>query len=112
MPMIDKWLLSKIKNFFKNSDHFHIRSESIGSTNELVELIDRFLDKSLKYGFEWDDFISWESEIEHVEKIRNEIGAHEFLLFSGQKADRALYDSKLLALRNHLAAQLNMKIRF
>jgi len=50
--------------------------------SELVEILDRFLNGSMRYPLEWDDFISWENSNPNIEAIRNRIAETEPLFFS------------------------------
>ena len=81
------------------------------SVRELVDLFDRFLDGPMRYDLEWDDFISWEADNPQVEQIRNRIGEHELLLFSGNQRNRELYANYVVEERNRIAALLNIPQR-
>jgi hypothetical protein len=103
-----KLLIFKI---LSKSNRVHLRTNSIGSTKELVDLIDRFIDGNVRHDFEWDDFISWQNEITQVELIRNQIGMLEPLLVSNEPESRAKYTHELVVIRNRIAALLGMKTR-
>ena len=70
----------------------------------MVDLIDRFIDGPMKYPLEWDDFVSWESQIPAVERFRDRIAELEPLLFSKSLEDRRVFASKLVVIRNEAAA--------
>jgi hypothetical protein len=76
-----------------------------------VNLIDRFLDDNVHYPLEWDDFISWENANPFVEKVRNNIGRHEALLFSKNARDRKEYRQILVEERNRVAAIIGVAPR-
>jgi hypothetical protein len=71
---------------------------------ELVDVIDRFIDGTLKYRLEWDDFISWENENGAVEAIRDKIAALEPMFFSAHLVDRSRALALLVEERNRAAA--------
>jgi hypothetical protein len=93
------WLLT----FLKGSDHIHLKQKSLATLDELVCLIDRFLFAELNYPLEWDDFISWKQDNIHIEKVRENIGKYESLLFSKDKIDRDKYCEIVLEERNRVA---------
>jgi len=103
--------LHKLREYFIQCSRFHLRPGSVGSVRELVDLFDRFLDGSMRYDLEWDDFISWEASNPQVEQIRNRIGEHEILLFSGDQRNRELYANYVVEERNRIAALLNIPLR-
>jgi hypothetical protein len=86
------------------SSIIHARQQPAQNAEELVELIDRFLDDKLRYDMEWDDFISWKSDSHQVESLRNEIGNFEGLLFSNAPEDRLAYCERLIEIRNRTAS--------
>jgi hypothetical protein len=65
----------------------------------------------MRYDLEWDDFISWKADNPQIEQIRNRIGEHEILLFSGNMRNRELYANYIVEERNRLAAILNIPLR-
>ena len=91
-----------VKKIFIKSSALHIRGREIESINDLIDLIDRFLDGNLSYQLEWDDFISWKSSKDEVEAIRIEIESWEHLLFSDTKEDIDLYNYNIGVLRDKL----------
>ena len=90
---------------------FHVRGNPPGSTDELIDLLDRFVDEKLKHPMEWDDFISWDNGNQHVRAARAAIGAFEPLLFSSRLDDRADYAEAVVRERNMLAALLGRPAR-
>jgi hypothetical protein len=101
----------QLKAMFVQSSRLHLHQNPASDTRELVYLFDRFLNRSCRYPLEWDDFISWENSNAHVEEIRNRLGQFEPLLFSKDKADRALYREKVDEERNRLARLLGISVR-
>lgn len=93
-----KW----IKKILEQSSIIHIRRREIGSVDELKELIERFLNDDLHYPLEWDDFISWRNSNKKVEKIRNNIGQWEVLLFSSSSSDKERYSDNLKSLLDRI----------
>lgn len=100
-----------VKGTLKRGAHVHIRERRIGSVSDLIDLIDRFVEGKLDYELEWDDFISWKSDNQYIESIRDEIGSHEGLLFSKSRSDRELYCLKIMEIRNKMAALINVPQR-
>jgi hypothetical protein len=96
---LKSWLLT----FFKSSTHIHLRQKNLVTLDELVHLIDRFLFAELNYPLEWDDFISWKQDNIHIEKVRENIGKYESLLFSKNKIDHDRYGRIVLEERNRVA---------
>ena len=97
-----------LRSTFKKTNRFHVRSEPIGDSRDIVELFDRFLDGKLNYDMEWDDFISWENENTQAELVRLRLEKFEYLLNQRTMND---YRSRLLKERNHLASNLGMNLR-
>lgn len=97
MPLI-KWLAT----FLKRSSRVHIR-RSVASVRDAIEVIDRFIDGTPSYPLEWDDFISWESSVAGVERLRKEIAEMEAMFFSADKKVRLQAHRRLVELRNHYA---------
>jgi hypothetical protein len=104
-------MLKKLSSWFRNSPHFHLRQKSPETIQELVELLDRFLDGNLNYELEWDDFISWTSQNPNIEKIRERIAKTEPLFFSKNSSDRELAVKLLVSERNNAAALISLKAR-
>lgn len=97
-----------LRSTCKKTSRFHVRSEPIGTSRDIVELIDRFLDGRLNYNMEWDDFISWENKNAQAELTRIMIEKFEHLLNRGTMSE---YCSLLVEERNRLAATLGMDSR-
>jgi hypothetical protein len=97
MPFM-KWLTT----FLRKSPHVHIRS-GVASVADAIAVIDRFVDGNPSYPLEWDDFISWESSIAGVERLRNEIADMEAMFFSTDKGARLQAHRKLIEIRNYYA---------
>jgi hypothetical protein len=110
MRLLDA-LTAKLREFFTRSSVIHIRFRSADSVEELIHLIDRFIDGPLRYDLEWDDFISWKNDNPHLEDIRNRIGEFEPLLLSPTKENRIRYSNHLIEERNRLSALLNLPKR-
>ena len=104
-------LLAKVRDVFVQSRRVHLRQNPAENVQELVGLIDRFLDGPMRYDLEWDDFISWKNSNAHVEQIRDRIGQFEPLLFSKSKEDRAIYRQKLIEERDSLACLVGLPMR-
>ena len=102
---------NKVLNWFRTSKHFHIHQENINNINDLVDLIDRFLDGNIRYPLEWDDFISWNHRSIHIQNACNRIGMFEKLLFSKNMSDREEYVKRLIEERNLLAKQVGITLR-
>ena len=79
---------------------------------ELISLIDRFMGDELRYGFEWDDFISWEQGNWLVEEARNAIGEFEPFLFSKEASEREIYMAAVVRQRNKIAALIGAPQRW
>lgn len=101
-----KW----ISTFLRDSSHVHVREE-INSVSDAIELIDRFIDGSLRYPLEWDDFISWENATQGVGRLREEIGQLEPMFFSSDKNVRMAAHRRLLEIRNRFATFNSIAIR-
>ena len=103
-------ILATIRNFLRMSSRLHIRQGNIASDFELFSLLDRFIVGNIRYPLEWDDFISWENEVPHIEEFRIRIGAYEKFLFSNEPHDRNIYQDKIIEERNRLAKSLGVEI--
>lgn len=108
--MLNK-LTELVRQYFVRSNAVHLHQNPAQTVEEIIALIDRFLDGTMRYDMEWDDFISWKNDNGHLEQIRNRIGEFEPLLFSIQRKDRDIYLQKLVEERNRLAALLNIPVR-
>lgn len=95
-------MFKRLRAWLKHSDHVHIR-ERVPDIRACVELVDRFLDGSLRYPLEWDDFISWEHENPHIEAVRKAIAETEPLFFSGVPAQLCEGTDIVVRERNALA---------
>ena len=103
--------LSWLKSYFVRSNRVHLRIEPATSTQELVHLIDRFADGPLNYEMEWDDFISWTSDVPVIEEVRLRLGRSELKLFSTSEADRLEYCNLAIMERNKIAALIGIPNR-
>lgn len=104
-------VVKRLKRFLRESSHFHVKQDEIHSLADIVDLIDRFIDGRLKYGLEWDDFISWESESSEVEAIREEIADLEPFFFSPSASDKAEGRVRLVSIRDRVAVGLGLPTR-
>jgi len=104
-------LRSRLSRIFRESPHIHIRERGVQDLAALVDLIDRFIDGDVRYGLEWDDFISWKQENPDVEAVRQRLGSCEQFLFSKNTKDRSVYISVLVAERNRAAARVGVPSR-
>lgn len=86
------------------SDRIHLKGDPASSLTELVSLLDRFVDGNLRYGLEWDDFISWDHDNPGIEAIRYRIAVLEPLFFSEDVTDREEAMRVLIAERDSAAA--------
>lgn len=93
------------------STRVHLHNESASSAQEIVGLMDRFLDRKPRYDLEWDDFISWENENTQAEQVRERIGKFEPLLFSSSLRDKLKYRNFIVEERNRLALLLGVPAR-
>ena len=89
----------------------HLHHNNARNTNELIGVIDRFIDQESMYDLEWDDFISWENSNNNVELIRQKIGKFEHLLFSKNQDKIRQYANIVIEERNNAAAILGIKAR-
>lgn len=96
MSFIRKWLMSLLKT--SHRVHLH---RSVTSVAEAIGVIDRFIDGNPKYPLEWDDFISWESSLAGVERMRNEIKTMEPMFLSQDRTVRLQAHRKLIEIRNY-----------
>lgn len=104
-------LINRAARMFVRSSHVHLRLEPIDCLEDIVHLIDRFLDGRLNYDMEWDDFISWEYNDKSIAEVQGRIGKFEPFLFSDDRADRDVYARALIGERNRLAADLKLPLR-
>src|SRR5690242_11957939 len=96
IPKMISQFLKLMQGMFARSNRIHMYPNNIRNTKDVIYLIDRFVDGSMVYEMEWDDFISWKNTNTNVENIRNTIGNFEPLLFSTNVRDRALYVERLI----------------
>lgn len=104
-------MLKSLTNWFRHSEHFHLRQSGVATLSELVGVLDRFLDDRLHYPLEWDDFVSWKNSAPAIEPIRERIAATEPLFFSQNPADRAKGAQIVLEERNRAAALAGLPTR-
>lgn len=100
-----------LRRWLRESNVIHVREQNVASTEDALALIDRFIDDELRYPLEWDDFISWSSDVPGVEAIRERIAALEPLAFSVDPAERARFAETLIVQRNELASLLGLHSR-
>ena len=103
-------LLRKLRLWLRESKRVHLREHRTRRMSDVVDLIDRFLDGSLEYDWEWDDFISWTQENSNVESTRRKITEIPDLYHPDLRIRRAAAD-KLIEERNHAAALAGMPMR-
>ena len=94
----------RLRNLLRHSTRVHARDQRINRIDELVALIDRFIDNQLEYALEWDDFISWTHSNPNIEAIRRRIAETEPLFFAIDDSKRAKAVDLLLTERNRAAA--------
>ena len=112
LGVFDVGLFDTIRHWLRTSSHVHIRQKGVNSISDLVDLIDRFIDGSMDYDFEWDDFISWEHENHFIESVRQAIESHEPLLLAKKGTlDHVKYDINLINERNRAAAMIGLPLR-
>jgi len=99
-----KFLKNLAAHWLRHSHRVHLRTSAVNTYPELVALIDRFIDGSLRYPLEWDDFISWQSNVPNIEVIRARIAETEPLFFSANRTERAQAVSPLVQQRNIAAS--------
>jgi len=104
-------MLKILRRFFRESPRIHLRQKSPDNLRDLVGLFDRFLDGTLGYDLEWDDFISWSNPNPNIEAIRERIADAEPLFFSKHERDRRQAVGLLLEERNQAAALIGLEIR-
>lgn len=104
-------MLQKLKNYLLRSDRIHVRGRDVGAGRELITLIDAFLDNSLSYPLQWDDFVSWKSKDSGMESIRMRIAPLEPLFLSRSAEDRKRATIELVQIRNDLALSHGLENR-
>lgn len=100
-----------VRRWLRMSPHVHIREENVASLNDLVKLLDRFLDDDTRYPLEWDDFVSWTHDDPEIEAIRDRIADTEPLFFSGSEDDRVKGVTIILRERNAAAGRCGIPLR-
>lgn len=100
-----------LSRYLRNSRHLHLKQKPIDSLEELIDLVDRFLDDRMHYPLEWDDFISWDNSNEEIEKFRNSISRYERDLFFSRSGAENPYLSNLMKERNRLADRVGLSRR-
>jgi hypothetical protein len=108
---VEIMILRKLAHWLRHSRHVHIRESGVHSLPDLVNLVDRFLDDELRYGWEWDDFVSWDNSSPAIEAIRERIAQAEPLFFSKDPAQIARGVEILLEERNRAASLIGESIR-
>lgn len=97
-------IFQNFKRWLRQSARIHRREERVHQLDDLVVLVDRFLDGALEYPLEWDDFVSWTHPDTAIEAFRERVAATEPLLFGTTRSERERGISVLLDERNHAAA--------
>ena len=111
MAFTFKHFLGQLRRLLRVSSRIHIREERVSSLEDLVDLIDRFIDGKMKYDLEWDDFISWNHNNNYIESVRVNLAMNEGILFSKNNSDREKYISILIVQRNSVAAIIGLSAR-
>jgi hypothetical protein len=117
-----QWLVSKqvaiqsdwtrvMLKWLHTSTRVHLNQQRPDTFENLVALLDRFLDGKLRYDLEWDDFISWKNENTNIEMIREKIAKTEPLFFSKALSDRMRAVELLVEERNRTAALIGQPPR-
>jgi hypothetical protein len=101
----------KLAHWLRHSRHVHIRESGVHSLSALVNLVDRFLDDELRYGWEWDDFVSWDHSSPAIEAFRQRIAQTEPLFLSKDPTKIAQGTEILLEERNRAASLIGEAIR-
>src|SRR5258708_1660190 len=104
-------MLRKFREWLRNSSRFHLRQPPPNSMQDLVALLDRFLDDNLSYELEWDDFISWKSDNYEIELMRSRILRAEPLFFSKNATNRQRAIELVIGERNRAAALIGLQPR-
>lgn len=97
-------IIERVRSWLRKSPRIHVKQDVASTPTELISLIDRFMENELRYGLEWDDFISWEQDNWLAEEARNAIGEFEPFLFSQELSDREIYIAAVVRQRNKIAA--------
>lgn len=97
-----KSLIKWLAHWLKHSPWVQ-RHQGITSVAEAIGVIDRFIDDRPSYPLEWDDFISWQSSVEGVERLRNEIASLEPMFLSEDRENRLQGHKTLVEIRNYYA---------
>lgn len=105
------YMFKAIRKWLRTSPHVHLDQRRPETVQQLIELLDRFLDGKLQYELEWDDFISWKNKNPNIELIRERIAGTEPLFFSKSPADRAHAVELLIEERNRSAALIGRSPR-
>ena len=105
------FMLKRLRQWLKTSQRIHLREEVATDLVSCLGIIDRFIDGTLRYPLEWDDFISWESEVPAVEAVRKYIAALEPLFFSKDAKERYQALLMTVAERNRVAALVGRPAR-
>lgn len=105
MPFV-KWL----EQFFRRSSRVHVRSE-LASVTDAIGVIDRFIDGKPTYPLEWDDFVSWESSLAGVERLRQEVAELEPMFFAADESSRLQAHRRLVEIRNRYASLNGIGLR-
>jgi hypothetical protein len=103
-------LVNRIRDYFKRSKRIHLRS-NVETVSDAIRLIDRFLDGTMRYPLEWDDFISWENENPSVEVLRAKIADLEPGFMSRDAGGKQEAINETVRLRNQYAALVGIPIR-
>lgn len=101
----------RVALWLNNSSRIHVRASPVQDLEELVSLIDRFVDDNVRYPLEWDDFVSWPHKDPRIETARRIFEDSERLLFSTVCDERKKYIQILLNERNKVAQLINLPAR-
>jgi hypothetical protein len=106
-----KKITRTLLKWIRTSPHVHLSQKRLETFEELVALLDRFLDGKLQYPLEWDDFISWKNSNPNIETIRERIAETEPLFFSKALSSRIGAAELLVKERNRIAALIGQSPR-
>jgi len=104
-------MMKRIRQWLRMSSRAHIHEQPVHDLSSCVALLDRFLDGSLRYPLEWDDFVSWPHEHPGIESIRNTVADTEPLFFSRDLSKWAQGRAIVLDERNRIAGILGLPAR-
>jgi hypothetical protein len=100
-----------VRSFFRAQIRVHQRDREVANLVEAIQLVDRFVDAKLKYGLEWDDFISWKHADQKVEELRLKIADLEPQLFSADQSVRVQALESVIEIRDLHALLVGVETR-